>query len=77
MTKSYRVVNSFDNDEKNRCVDIVQDLEGNFGFQELRREPEDTSGWFLIRDSLPIDFASEAEAIKGAQQAVKWFKVEI
>ncbi|MEI7792930.1 MAG: hypothetical protein WCI57_05600 [Candidatus Berkelbacteria bacterium] len=77
MTKSYRVVNSFDNDEKNRCVDIVQDLAGNFRFQELRREPEDISGWFLIWDSLPIHFASEAEAIKGAQQAVKWFKVEI
>jgi|UniRef100_UPI0040484DE0 hypothetical protein len=77
MTKNYTVVNSFDNDEKNRCVDIVRDLEGNFGFQELRREPEDISGWFLIRDSSPIHFASEAEAIKGAQQAVKWFKVEI
>ena len=77
MPKSYRVVNSFDNDEKNRCVDILQDLDGNFRFQELRREPEDISGWFLIRDSSPIHFASEAEAIKGAQQAVKWFKVEI
>jgi hypothetical protein len=77
MPKSYRVVNSFDNDEKNRCVDIVQDLDGNFGFQEFRREPEDISGWFLIRDSLPIHFSSEAEAIKGAQKGVKWFKIEI
>jgi len=77
MPKSYRVVNSFDNDEKNRCVDIVQDLDGNFGFQEFRREPEDISGWFLIRDSSPIHFSSEAEAIKGAQKGVKWFKIEI
>jgi len=77
MPKSYRVVNSFDNDEKNRCVDILQDLDGNFRFQEFRREPEDIIGWFLIRDSSPIHFSSEAEAIKGAQKGVKWFKIEI
>ena len=63
MTKSCRVINSFDN-EKNRYVDIVQDLDDNFGFQELHREPEDINGWFLIRDSSPIHFSSEAEAIK-------------
>jgi hypothetical protein len=26
---------------------------------------------------LPIHFSSEAEAIKGAQKGVKWFKIEI
>jgi hypothetical protein len=76
MAKDYQVVNSFDNDEKNRCIDIVQDSDGNFRFQEWRREPEDISGWFLIRDSSPIHFRSEMEAIKAAQQDVKWFKAQ-
>lgn len=72
MTKLYKVVNSFDNDEKNRCVDIVEQ-NGRFRFQEWRREPEDLSGWILILDSLPIDYTSADEAVKASIDCVSWF----
>jgi hypothetical protein len=74
MKKNYRVTRSFDNPEKNRCVDIVQATNGTFMFQEWRREPEDISGWFLLQDSSPHTFGSEEEAILKAKLAVFWFK---
>ena len=42
------------------------DMEEKFRFQELIRKPEDINGGFLMQDSSPIHFSSEAEAIKGA-----------
>jgi len=74
MLKNYRVTTSVDNQDKNLCVDIIQDLDGKYRFQEWRREPEDISGWFLIRDSSPKTFISEAEAISIAKQTIPWFK---
>lgn len=73
MQKNYRVTKSIDNQEHNRCVDIIQDLNGRFRFQEWRREPEDISGWFLMLDSSPKTFVSETDAISVAKQAVIWF----
>lgn len=73
MPKNYRVVTSIDNQERNRCVDIIQDNDGGYRFQEWRREPEDISGWFLMVDSSPRTFLSEREAIAAAQRAIAWF----
>lgn len=73
MAKNYLVAHSVDNQEKNRCVDIIQDLDGKFHFQEWRREPEDISGWFLMLDSSPETFNSKTEAIGAAKQAIAWF----
>lgn len=59
--------------ELNRCIDIIQPQDGSYRFQEWRREPEDTSGWFLMLDSLPKTFISEAEAITVAKKTVTWY----
>jgi len=74
MKKGYRVTRSFDNPEKNRCVDIIEALDGTFQFQEWRREPEDISGWFLMRDGSPNVFCSESQAILEAKLAITWFQ---
>jgi hypothetical protein len=73
MAKKHLVAHSVDNPEKNRCVDIIQDLDGKFHFQEWRREPEDISGWFLMLESSPETFASKADAIAAAKRAITWF----
>jgi hypothetical protein len=75
MTKPYRVTNSFENDERNKCVDIIQTLGGTFRFQEWRRDTEDLHGWFLLCDSQPRSFATEADAIKAACELVVWFEM--
>ena len=73
MPKNYLVAHSVDNQEQNRCVDIIQDLNGMFRFQEWRREPEDLSGWILMLDSSPKTFNSETEAITAEIRAITWF----
>lgn len=69
-----RVIHSFNNQDQNRCVDIVQDEFGRYRWQEWRRDSEDQNGWFLLQDSLPLTFLSETEAIEAAKIAVVWFK---
>jgi hypothetical protein len=72
MTKNYRVTNSFENDERNKCVDIIQTNDGLFRFQEWRRDTEDLHGWFLLCDSQPRTFDSEEDAIRAACEVVVW-----
>ena len=74
VKKNAQVTYSVDNDDKNRCVDIIQSPDCTFRFQEWRREPEDLSGWFLLRDSLPATYKSESEAIVAAKRAITWFE---
>ena len=73
MPKNYLVAHSIDNQEKNRCIDIIQDLNGMFRFQEWRREPEDLSGWILLRDSSPKTYPTAIDAIVAAKQTIAWF----
>jgi hypothetical protein len=73
MSKNHLVAHSVDNQEQNRCVDIIQDLNGMFRFQEWRREPEDIYGWFLVLDSLPKTYPTAIEAIVAAKQTIAWF----
>jgi hypothetical protein len=73
MSKNYLVAHSIDNQEKSRCIDIIQDLNGKFRFQEWRREPEDLSGWFLMLDSSPKTYPTAKEAIVAAKQTIAWF----
>ena len=73
MPKNHLVAHSVDNQEKNRCIDIIQDLNGKFSFQEWRREPEDISGWFLVLDSSPKTYPTAVEAIEAAKQTIAWF----
>ena len=73
MSKNHLVAHSVDNQEQNRCVDIIQDLNGKFRFQEWRREPEDIYGWFLVLDSLPKTYPTAIEAIGAAKQTIAWF----
>lgn len=73
MPKNYLVTHSFDNADKNLCVDIIQMTDQNFRFQEWRREPEDISGWFLVLDSFPKTYPTAIEAIKAAKKFIAWF----
>jgi len=73
MSKNYLVAHSIHNQEKSRCIDIIQDLNGKFRFQEWRREPEDLSGWFLMLDSSPKTYPTAKEAIVAAKQTIAWF----
>lgn len=74
MNKDYQVINSINNQDGNRCVDIVKEQGGRYRYQEWRRDSEDQNGWFLLHDSLPLTYLTEFEAMAAAKVAVVWFK---
>ena len=76
MSKSYATIQSIEHPEKNKCVDIVQQHDGKYRFQEWRRDIEDTSGWILLFDSQPVVFESEAAAIKAAKLKFIWLETQ-
>ena len=71
--KPYRVLNSVENEERNRCVDIVLYDDGGFGFQEWRREPEDPGNWSMLSGGGAQRSESEEQAVTAARLRVPWF----
>ena len=74
MGKDYIVTDCIEHPEKNRCVDIIQQRDGKYRFQEWRRDSEDTTGWILLLDSQPVVFEGEEIAIRAAENAIDWLK---
>ena len=54
------------------CVDIFARPDGTFGFDEYRRDVEDTQEWFSIAHYAGQVFATVADALRGARQSVAW-----
>jgi len=69
---SNRVLTSFENDARDRCVDIFVRPDGTFGFEEYRRDPEDGTGWFPLHHYSARVFADKAAALAQAQATVAW-----
>lgn len=68
------VLQSVNNEDASRCVDIFRRPDGSFGFEEFRRDPEDPGrGWYAIGGFAGTRFTSEDAAAKDAVQAVSWF----
>ena len=72
VLKDWVVLESPENDEHNRCVDIFRRPDGSFGFEELRRDPEDQGSWTPMGFQSGKRFASQAEAKAAAMRAVPW-----
>ena len=73
---STRVVTSLQNDPGDHCVDVFVRDDGTFGFEEYRRDPEDTRGWFALNRFAHLAFAGEAEALAQAKSRVAWLAPE-
>ncbi len=54
------------------CVDIFRRPDGTFGFEEYRREPEETRGWFAIGHHSHLSFGDESAALGEAKARVSW-----
>ena len=73
QVKPYRVVHSVENETATRCVDIVVWSDGQFGFQEWRREPEDPGNWWLLSEGGGMRHSSKTDAEAAARASVPWF----
>jgi hypothetical protein len=70
LDRSWTVLVSHQTSEADRCVDIFWRPEGSFGFEELRRDPEDMGARTPIAYFSGREFSTEAEATVAAKQAV-------
>jgi hypothetical protein len=71
-----RVIRSLHNEEVDRCVDILSNEDGTFGFKEFRRDPEDQGGWTLVSYNPCRVYSTEAAAMVAAKAAVAWLRDE-
>ncbi len=68
------VVASIEYDNGNRCVDITQQADGRFKYQECRRDPEDGRGWRYLSNGASPTFDSVAAARQAAAREIGWMK---
>ena len=70
------VVRSLSDPSGGRCVDILRDPDGGFGWVECRRDPEDCHGWRHLSPPRPMGFPSPEAARADAARAVGWLEAE-
>jgi hypothetical protein len=66
------VLESIPNDVQDRCVDLFQRPDGSFGFNEFRKDPEDSGAWTLTHNYSASVYVSREAALAAAQSAVSW-----
>lgn len=69
---SWTVVDSIENAEHDRCVDVFHRPDATFGFEEFRRDVEDAGAWTPVRFYSHAAFLSREAALDAATQAVVW-----
>ena len=72
IDKSWVVLDSIENGEHDRCVDIFRRPDGTFGFEEFRRDPEDMGAWTPVRYFSGAAFADRTGAEAAARSSVPW-----
>lgn len=72
MAHTNKVMRSIETPDGNRCVDVFVRGDGSFGFEEYRREPEDTRGWYPIGSYGTQKFSCADTALEQAQISVPW-----
>ncbi|UUX49576.1 hypothetical protein NUH88_19520 [Nisaea acidiphila] len=55
-----------------RCVDLLQHADGSFGFEEYRRDPDDSRGWYAVGGTGGISFTGREEMLDAAKRNIAW-----
>lgn len=69
---SYVVFDSIENDEHDRCVDLFRRSDGTWGFEEFRRDVEDSGAWTAVAAYSFISHPTKLAAWTEAQRCVRW-----
>ena len=72
--RSTIVLESIENAEANRCVDLFLRSDGSFGFEEFRRDAEDAGAWTRIGFHSHRRYASKKEALAAAATIIAWLR---
>ena len=72
LPQGWRVLESRENAEHDRCVDIFSRADGSYGFEEFRRDPEDAGAWTAVGGFSALRQATHAQALSEAARRVAW-----
>ncbi len=75
LDSSWIVVDSIENAEHNRCVDLFLRPDGTYGFEEFRRDVEDAGAWTPVQYFSSTVYCSKQAALTAAVNAVAWLSV--
>ena len=74
MAHSNTVMRSINDHGAQRCVDVFRRPDTTIGFEEYRRDVEDSRGWFATGGFAVRIYRDECAAIEAAMIAVSWLK---
>ncbi len=66
MAGKNTVLRSFNAHGEGRCMNVFVRPDGTFGFEEFRRDPEDSRGWFPVGSFGERIFHSKEAALSEA-----------
>ena len=72
IDKSWVVVDSIENGQHDRCVDLFRRPDGSFGFEAFRRDVEDAGAWTPVAYYSRVAYASNEAALDAAVARVVW-----
>lgn len=72
LEEGWRVFDSVENRQHDRCVDFFSRPDGSFGFEEFRRDPEDAGLWTPVQYFSAARFDTLRAARGAAVGAVPW-----
>ena len=72
LDPSWVVMDSIENPQHDRCVDIFTRPDRSFGFEEFRRDAEDAGAWTPVSYFRSLRHASKDEALADAARRVAW-----
>jgi hypothetical protein len=70
LDPSWIVVESVENPQHNRCLDVFTRPDGSFGFEEFRRDVEDAGAWTPVSYFSGLRHASKGDALAEAARRV-------
>jgi hypothetical protein len=77
LDQSWVVIESIENPQHDRCVDLFMRPDGSFGFEEFRRDAEDAGAWTPISYFCDVRRASKDDALAEAARQVAWLTLRI
>lgn len=76
LDPSWVVIASIENPQHDRCVDVFMRPDGNFGFEEFRRDAEDAGAWTPVSYFSGLRHASKGDALAEAAWRVTWLALQ-
>ena len=76
IDRSWIVLESVENPQHDRCVDLFSRPDGSFGFEEFRRDPEDAGAWTPVSFNSGRLFPTRDDAESAVRRAVVWFGLQ-